>query len=88
MQPTTASYQTIAGGFAHSCFISSTGRFYIWGDNKNGQLACESTQACIEEPTLVKLAFKGAKYLAKSVCCGDRFTLIIAQSTKNMLALD
>ena len=31
---------------------------------------------------------KGRKYVAKSVTCGDRYTFVIAQSTKAMTLLD
>jgi alpha-tubulin suppressor-like RCC1 family protein len=34
--------QTIAAGFSHSCVIASSGKLYVWGDNKNSQLTLDS----------------------------------------------
>jgi alpha-tubulin suppressor-like RCC1 family protein len=29
---------TLACGFAHSCVISTDGRFYVWGENLDGRI--------------------------------------------------
>ena len=38
---------TFASGFAHSCAISSSGKLYVWGDNKNCQLGHDSNKVCL-----------------------------------------
>jgi alpha-tubulin suppressor-like RCC1 family protein len=71
--PTGVTATAVAGGSEHSLALTSTGKIYAWGFNKEGQLGDNSTTSS-DVPVAVKLP---TGVTATAVAAGDYYSLAL-----------
>ena len=69
--PASAFVVAVSCGSQHSSFLCNSGKAYICGNGKKGQLGMKKCQI-LAQPTL--MTFNG---MIKQICCGVMHTLIL-----------